>query len=638
MKLKHITTTLLLLCALAARASADDAASLQFTVAAPDPVEAGEQVMLQTLVVNTGTTVWTKGTYYWSGEIYTIDGDERKFLAQTDSVSPQEDVAPGAAHGVQVPFTVPENLQGHRLLYRLFLVKDGRRILETDYKGFQVIEKAFHPPQPQDFKVGGDVTFSYRNSSPDGWGHSQAVTAANLVGKVKDSSFLFNTYIVETYQRPITPTIVLLNYYAPWGTLGVGDISPSLTPLSLDGQGMRGVSYERTRDRLSVTALIGRIVAPLEPGPASGGRYARYTSGFKAGWQFTPDLKISADAVMSRDDEHSVSITTTALTVRPQQSLVYGLDAEWKFLRGFTLGSEYQMSTYRPDLDAAGGGLAGSAWKQEVKYKSPLLTARTALSRVDPNFYSFASPSVINDRTTLDGEVGVFPADWTNFTLAYDQYSDNLGKDPSKTTTQQTQTTLGNMLRIAGKTTLSTSVSETAVKGKPASVQDNRTTTVNFSVTQPWNAHTLSVGLQTTQFKDNTRLSHDLQTDLVSLNGSFRLTQRLFLSTGLVNTSTKDKIDSSTGRNTSVTANLAYSMARRPLSFQLWATRSAARNDSVVTPADNSSLSVNLETVWLKSQVSRFTFGVGAVSKKDKLNPAADATELNMLTRYNYSF
>ena len=51
-----------------------------------------------------------------------------------------------------------------------------------------------------------------------------------------------------------------------------------------------------------------------------------------------------------------------------------------------------------------------------------------------------------------------------------------------------------------------------------------------------------------------------------------------------------------------------------------------------------SSLSVNVETVWLKSQNSRFTFGVGGLSRKDKLHPANDSSEVNMMTRYNYSF
>jgi hypothetical protein len=638
MKQNHLINALLLSLLLAAPAFSQDNASLQFTVAAPDPVMAGDEVRLQTLVVNTGARAWLKGTYYWAGEIYTMEGENRKFLAQTETVSPAEDVPSGGAHGVQIPFTVPETLQGRRLLYRLFLVKDGRRILETDYKGFQVIEKEFRPPPPQDFKIGGDVTFSYKNSSGDGWDNHQGITSANIVGKVKQSSFLFNTYIVHTYHRPITPTIVLLNYYAPWGTLSVGDISPSLTPLSLDGQGMRGVSFERARGRFSVTALIGRIVAPLEPGPSSGGRFARYSGGFKAGWQFTPNLKIAADAVLSRDDEHSITISTTALTIKPQQSAVYGLNAEWRFLGNFTLNSDYQLSAYRADLNAAGAAAAGNAWKQEVKYKGGLLTARTAVSRIDPKFSSFASPSVIADRLVLDGELGLFPADWTTFTVGYNKYSDNLAKDPSKTTTDQAQTTVGNTLRFPTQTMLNTSLMTTTAKGKPAAVQDNKTNTVNVSVTQPLKAHTLSLGYQLSTFTDNTRLSHDLDSALISFNGSFRLTPKLSMSAGLVNSSTKDKIDSTTGKNNSATANFSYSMPRRSMAFQFWTTVSATKNDSRISPADYGSVSLNLETVWVKSQASRFTFGIGALSKTDKLNPAADSSEVSILTRYNYSF
>src|SRR5512146_2532074 len=122
MKPKHLICALFLAVPLAAPAAAEDLASLQFTVAAPDPVMAGETVLLQALAVNTGVTEWKKGTYYWTGEIYTLEGETRKFLAQVETVSPAEDVAPGGAQGVQLPFTVPDNMRG-RLLYRLFLMK-----------------------------------------------------------------------------------------------------------------------------------------------------------------------------------------------------------------------------------------------------------------------------------------------------------------------------------------------------------------------------------------------------------------------------------------------------------------------------------------------------------------------------------
>ncbi|MHB0994810.1 MAG: hypothetical protein ACYC2I_00425 [Elusimicrobiales bacterium] len=637
MKPKHLILATLLAAAAAVPALAQDQASLQFTVAAPDPVMAGETVLLQALAVNTGAGAWAKGSYYWTGEIYTLEGEARKFLAQVETVSPPEDVPPGGAQGVQLPFTVPDNMRG-RLLYRLFLMKDGRRVLETEYKGFQVTEKEFRPPPPQDFKIGGDVTFSYKNNNSDGWTDHQGVTAANIVGKVKQSSFLFNTYLVHTYHKPVTPTIVLLNYYAPWGTLAVGDISPSLTPLSMDGQGMRGVSFDRTRGQLSLTALVGRIVAPEDPGESSGGRFARYSGGFKAAWQFRPNLKVAVDAVMSRDDEHSITLSTTALTIKPQQTLVYGLNAEWKFLDAFTFSSDYQMSNYRADLNEAGAALSGSAWKQELKYRSQLVTAKAAVSQIAPEFYSFAAPSVISDRRVMDGELGFFPADWTTFTLGYNTYTDNLDGDPSKTTTEQTQTTIANMLRIMGKTVVNISLMNNTAQGKPAAVQDNQTATTNLSVTQPLGPHTLTAGIQQSSFKDKTGLSHDLDTSLMSLNGSFRLSRKMSLSLGMVNSATKDKADSTTGENSSLTGNVSYAMPRRAMAVQLWATMSSVKNDSLTAPADHGTVSVNVETVWVRSQNSRFTFGVGGSSRTDKINPANDVSELNILTRYNYSF
>ena len=628
----------LLQAALNCPAFAGDFASLQFTVAAPDPVMAGDTVKLQTLVVNTGSGAWLKGTYYWTGEIYTLEGENRKFLAQTETVSPPEDVAPGAAHGAQLSFAVPDNMQGSRLLYRVFLVKDGKRILETDYKGFQVIEKEFRPPVPQDFKIGGDVTLIYKNSSPDGWDNSQVITAANLVGKVRQSSFLFNTYIVHTYHRPITPNIILLNYYAPWGNLSVGDISPTLTPLSLDGAGMRGVALEQTRGKASWTALIGRIVPPEEPGPSTGGRFARYTGGFKTSYQARSNVKVSANAVLNRDDEHSITISTSANILKPRQNMVYGLSAEWKFAEKFTLTGEYQMSSSKEDINAPEKAVGGSAWKQELKYRGTYATARAAVSRIEPEFTSLASPSVISDRMLLDSEVGLFPADWTTFTLGFNKYTDNLEGDPSKATTDHSQTSISNSLNLVGRTLLNTSLLVNTTKGKPATVQDNKTNTINFSLTQPWGLHTLNMGYQVNNFKDNTGMSHDLDTALMSFSGAFRLSPKLSMSAGAVNSNTKDKVDSSVATNNSLTGNVTYSMPRRALAFQFWTTLSSNKNTSLLYPANSSSLSVNLETVWAKSMDSRFTFGVGALSKTDKIHPDLESGEVSVLTRYNYSF
>ena len=128
MKKNNALASLLLALWMTAPAFAQqDNASLQFTVAAPDPVMAGEEVKLQTLVVNTGGTTWQRGTYYWIGEIYALEGEDKRFITQTPSLSPPRTWPRGGA-GRATPF-LSRTIWGRRLLCRVFL-KDGRRIHE----------------------------------------------------------------------------------------------------------------------------------------------------------------------------------------------------------------------------------------------------------------------------------------------------------------------------------------------------------------------------------------------------------------------------------------------------------------------------------------------------------------------------
>jgi|GEM_PF-1303272 len=618
-------------------AHADGSASLQFTVAAPDPVMAGDEIMFQTLVVNTGSSPWLRGGYYWVAEIYAMEGEDKKFVTQTDPLSPQETVAPGAAQGVQIPFLVPEMYSGKRLLYRAFLVVDGKRLLETDYKGFQVIEREFKAPPPQDMRLGGDISFTYKNSSPDGWDNHQGITSANIVGKIKQSSFLFNTYLVHTYHRPITPNLIFLNYYAPWGTLSLGDVAPSLTPLSMESQGMRGVAFERTKDKLYWTALVGRTISPEEPTLTTAGRFSRYAGGFKISYQAGRDLRISVDSVLSRDDEFSVTQDTRSAVILPQQNLVAGAMAEWKINQKLSYAGDFQTSKTKADIDAP-GSQSGAAWKQELKWRGKLLSARAAYSRVGTKFAAFASPSVIPDRATIDAEAGVPLGDRSNLALAYNTYTDNLESDPAKTTTQQTQTSFSNTTRVFTGTMLTGSYMTNTALGKPATVQDNKTTTLSFSVLQPVGVHNLNGSFQTSKFVDNTKFSSDLDSALISLSGSFKVSPRMSASVGLVNSTTKYKADSSTAQNNTVNANVAYAMPARSLAFQCWTAISSGENNSPTTPSKTGSMSLNFETIWLKSKSSKITFGAGMLSKTDKYNPALEGTDLSILTRYNYSF
>ena len=57
---------------------AADAGMIQLSVAAPDPVVAGEDVTFQVITVNTGSNQWPAGQYYVETEIYDA---QKNFLA-----------------------------------------------------------------------------------------------------------------------------------------------------------------------------------------------------------------------------------------------------------------------------------------------------------------------------------------------------------------------------------------------------------------------------------------------------------------------------------------------------------------------------------------------------------------------------
>ncbi|PIU17777.1 MAG: hypothetical protein COT18_12255, partial [Elusimicrobia bacterium CG08_land_8_20_14_0_20_59_10] len=340
---------------------------------------------------------------------------------------------------------------------------------------------------------------------------------------------------------------------------------------------------------------------------------------------------------LSRDDEFSITQDTSATMLAPQQSFVYGALLDWKISRRFTFTGDFQGSQYKADINSSDKA-GGSAWKQELKWKGGGASARAAYSMVGAQFMSFASPSIVPDRKTLDLEASLPAADWSTFSLAYNTYQDNLDADPAKTTTKHAQTSVGNTSRVFGGTMLSASWMMNAAVGEPAAVQDNKTTTLSFSVLQPIRSNTLSASVQQTAFRDNTGLSNDLDTQLFSLSGSFRVSTRLSASAGVVKSETKDKVDGTAAGNNTLNGSLTYARPGGSVAFQLWTTLSSGENDSTLTPSEYSTLTVNFETIWMKSRSSKLTFGVGAISRTDKVYPVNDGTDLSVLTRYNYSF
>lgn len=629
------------LCALGAArpapAFASDQASLQFTVPAPDPVQAGDVISLQALAVNTGSSQWTAGTYYWVAEIYDV---EYRFLTRTEQISPQENVAPGGIAAVTLPFSVSATATGRRF-YRVYLVKDNRQLIESDYKAFQIIEKAIPPPpEAVEYRVEGNVTVSMKDSSIGHWRQANGSTAVNMVGKLQDSSYLLNANLIHAPGKAVDPYSILFSYYAPWGRIYAGDIAPSYSQLSINGLGLRGLMLEQQKGAFDWSVLGGQSVTSQAGTAQINGRFARSIYAGRFGATMGHGFKAGVNAFQSADETSSLSSDPASNNFRgpslqAQKNTGMGLNLSWNPAQGLTFLADYQKNDYTNGNFAP--KVSDTARRFEARWETKLMKLKAYLQRTGPHFVSFGAPSIVGDRNTMDVSLGFFPAAWYTLSLTGNQYTDNLANDPGKLTTTQQVINMTHAFHFRTGTDVSLTGSMNTAKGKQQSALNNRTVTEGVGVTQAIRKHTVALNVQSSQFRDNNHLSHDLDTQTVGFNANLSLPHNSLASLGATRSDAKDKIEGS--KRSSQSTSFSYS---RPLvprwTGQVFGSLTTAKNTSPSFPTDTSTLSVNSEFTWTIDKRMNMAFGVGANKKDDKLNKGASEKEAVLSTRFSYSF
>lgn len=637
---KQLRSFLLSLAAAAAGVSpalGADFASLQFTVPAPDPVQAGETLALQALAINTGAQAWPAGSYYWVGEIYDLD---YKLLARTDQVSPREAVAPGGVASISLPFRVPETAVGRRL-YRVFLIKDTQKLVESDYRPFQVVEKPIPPaPDVVDYRLEGNVTVAYKNSSRNDWEGHDGATTINAVGKIKESSYLFNAYFLHKPGEVVDPFIILLTYYAPWGTIFAGDILPSLAYLSVDGQGMRGAMLEQQKGPWSWSVLGGQTVTSQPGTDTTNGRFSRTLYAGRASRQLPGNLKVTANYFLSQDEPGSLSTDPNSPEFRgptlvPQKNNGYGLGLSWEPRPRMTFLADYQRNTYYENTSLPGE--SDAAWRGEFRWDRERFRVKASVQRAGPSFVAFGAPGIVGDRLTYAGSLGLYPISGYSTSLSASQYRDNLGGDPSLVTTTQRLLTNTHSVQLKTGTSLNASLSLNSAQGDPRDALDNQTLTTALGVSQLLGPHSVSLNATLSQFEDKNDLANDLDTVTYAFSSTFALPRRASASLGASQSDTKDKIDGSKRKVTSVSPSYSRNL-RTDLVLQLWGTYTRTKSDSLTFPADTTNLSANTEATWARTKQLNLTLGLGYNKNDDKLKPAETYKEITVSTRVSYSF
>ncbi|HAH06967.1 MAG TPA: hypothetical protein DCM05_10665 [Elusimicrobia bacterium] len=632
-----VAVSLLLLLPGVAPVWAADSASLQFTIPAPDPVQAGETLVMQALAVNTGAAAWAAGSYYWEAEIYSL---EQEFLWRTKQESSLEAVAAGGVAAVSLPFNVPETAVGRRL-YRIKLVKDGQTLLTSEYKPFQIVEKPIPAaPEVVDYRIEGNVTVSFKDQSRDRWRRPSGATTINTVGKIKESSYLFNAYLLHEPGKAVDPYILLLNLYAPWGTIYAGDVSPNLSPLSVSGQSMRGLLFEQRKGGFFWTLGGGQTVSSQEGTQTSNGRYARTLYIGKAAYDLLSSLTASLNVFMSADETGSLGTDPRGTnyrgpTLKPQKNSGYGLSLLWTPLLKTAFQADFEKTNYQAEAGAK--GVDDTAWRAEYRMDRSLYKLKTYVMRAGPKFMSFGATSATPDRMTYDLALGFFPVSMYTLNLSANQYKDNLGGDPNRLTTTGTLATMGHVLQFKSGTGVSLNGSMNTAKGQPSTALDNQTLTMGLGLSQSIRSHNVSLGLNQSQFKDKNKIAHDLDTQTVSLSATLALPRNSTGALGLSRSAAKDKVDGSNRTTLSFSPSVSFPMRPR-WSGQVWGNMTQSKNTSQAFPADSTSMSLNSEYTWTRNPQNALTLGVGVNKNSDKVATSRTFNELVLSMRYSYSF
>ena len=161
---------------------------------------------------------------------------------------------------------------------------------------------------------------------------------------------------------------------------------------------------------------------------------------------------------------------------------------------------------------------------------------------------------------------------------------------------------------------------------------------MNAGITQPFSGHNVSLGYQSSKFTDLNKLSHDLNSSMMSLSAVINPSPVFSFSVSAVNSTTKDIVDSSQNKSGSYSGSFSYSMPARHMAVQCWATSGSGKNDSSISPSDTKSMTTNGELTWAKSEQSTLTFGVGRNNITDNIYIARTYSELTAMIRYGYSF
>jgi len=566
---------------------------VQLAVPSPYPVKAGEKLTFQLILINTGTEKWTTGEYFLRAEIY--DG-EKNYLTRTESIKGGVEVEPGGTVSLYIPFQVPGNYSG-TYYWRIFLTYLKETIFSSDYYDFSVMPIAIVPKAPLPLKVGGNFITSYENSSREEWKDYTGNVSLNLIGRFFDRTFSLNVYTYHTVEDKFDLDTILFNYYSPLFTLSAGDIMPSFSPLTLYGLGALGGAIV-TEGRFSTGLAIARSGEAVKGSTSTDGTFSRYVYGIQEKVELPLNFTFNTSYVFSDDSEKSLDYEDGEWgpTLTPVKNGVLGTGIGWESRGGIELSGEYAYSNYWEDTkNYPKEKVKDYSFKFESSIEREKFSFDATYERIEPDFFSLASPEVTNDRAGYEILTGYEGLNFANLSLGFNEYRDNLAKDPTEVTSTQSILTGGIDLDIGNFPDISIGYSLNRMLGKPRSALENDTQTFSLGLSHSLENISLSSSGQLSDFRDKTNSSNDLSTLTGSFNMTSSLTQSLSITSGVTLTRTKDLDDKSIDKSQSYSLSVNWGVIPQRFTVSTWGSLVFTKSNDVATPADNVTTDASLE-------------------------------------------
>jgi len=605
-------------------------AELQLAVAAPDPAKAGDELTFQVIILNKETSAWSRADINCVIELFDSEGT---YIGKTQGFKLPADVPRGGSSLILASHQIPFSYSG-RYQFRVMLYKKGQNILTSALYDFSVKAAAVEQKKYKPLFMNGNLSFLYKNSRRADY---QGSFSANLLGKLYDSTLIFNSNAYSSEEDSLDIDSVYMSLFARNYKISIGDVMPEFSPLSLYSLSGRGLVIDYMTSAADFSGVYIRTQEAAEGDAISSGLYARYTGGINASLKLPAGFGLKFSGVQSYDSESSISDPGPDNTAISNEVI----SSELRWSGGFmdVKGEVASSSRLEKDYDAAGGSYenavstGGSAYRFETRFFTRKFNLTGKYQKAEADFLSLSSPGLYPDRQMTELSGGYSPFQFLRFSGALQSSEDNLDNDADRDTTKQSISNYGFQLNVRNLPGLSVSSTLNKVEGSSVTILSNETKGLNVGISYRIRGQMFSAGISNSAFRNfaSTATGHNLDTGVFSFSYSGALGSFLSFDAGYTSNETKNLYDLSVDETTSLSLGANVKFTKR-LNLFLYGSKTAREKlaDNVKTDTQNYSAEI--------TYAARKNLSVTTGLSVEKNDDAEDYNSTGYLFRLHYSF